>query len=233
MTNARTVLRLGGLVWLIATVPALTTARAQELVVTRDGRVLRNARVEHVDPDGIAYRHNLGDTKVAFEDLSENIRRAYGYDPKKAADFRRQQQEQAEAERRLVAESEARHREALAKRAAELANAAAAVAANKDGFTYAPGAQGDPAGEVARRAAASVAAQAEQWERVRARLNDNSLLGNPLWEKSPVGSVVNILDRRIGEIGNGEDAFFTPNYEKRQFADLYQYPPPSQSPTGR
>ena len=199
------------------------TVRAQELVVSRDGQVLRNARVEHVDPDGITYRHNAGDTKLAFEDLPESVRRANGYDPKRAADFRRQQVERAEADRRTVAESEVRHREALAKRAAELA---AVAATTETGFTYAPG-TGTTGADAAttRAAAASVAAQMERWERVRARLNDRSLFNNPLLEKSPIGSVKNILDRRPGEFGSGENSFFTPNYEKRQFSELYEKPP--------
>ncbi len=198
-------------------------ARGQELVVSRDGQVLRNARIEHVDPDGITYRHNAGDTKLAFEDLPESVRRAHGYDPRRAEDFRRQQAERAEADRRMVAASEARRREAVTKRAAELA--AVAATATATGFTYAPG-TGAGAGDVnARAAAASVAAQMEKWERVRGRLQDNSLLGNPLWAKLPIGSVQNILDRRPGEFGSGESAFFTPNYEKRQFSELYEQPP--------
>ena len=202
------------------------TARAQELVVSRDGQVLRNARIEHVDPDGITYRHNAGDTKLAFEDLPESVRRANGFDPKRAADFRRQQVEKAEADRRVVAESEVRHRETLAKRAAELAAAATAATTAETGFTYAPGTGATGAdAATTRAAAASVAAQMERWERVRERLKDHSLLNNPLLEKSPVGCVQNILDRRPGESGNGESSFFTPNYEKRQFADLYEKPP--------
>ena len=218
--RARHVLGLG----LLLLAGGMVTACGQELVVSRDGQVLRNARIEHVDPDGITYRHNAGDTKLAFEDLPESVRRAHGYDPKRAADFRRQQVAQAEADRRTVAESEARHREALAKRAAELA--AVATATTETGFTYAPGAGATGAdAATTRAAAASVAAQMERWERVRERLKDHSLLNNPLLEKSPVGCVQNILDRRLGESGNGESAFFTPNYEKRQFADLYEKPP--------
>lgn len=215
----------GFLPLLLLTAPAFTPATlAQELVVSRDGQVLRNARVEHVDPDGITYRHNNGDTKVSFEDLPESIRRTHNFDPKRAADFRRQEAERAEADRRMVAESDARHREALAKRAAALA---AVATTTETGFTYAPG-TGNGAGDVAvRAAAASVAAQMERWERVRARITESerSLLGNPLWSKVPVGPVQNIIDRRPGEFGNGESSFFTPNYEKRQFSELYEKPP--------
>ena len=196
---------------------------AQELVVSRDGQVLRNARIEHVDPDGITYRHNTGDTKIAFEDLPESVRRANGFDPKRAADFRRQEAEKAEADRRMVADSEARRREAIAKRAAEMA---AVAKTTETGFTYAPGTGSNSADANARAAAASVAEQMEKWERVRARLSEDqrSLLGNPLWAKSPIGSVQNIIDRRPGEFGSGENSFFTPNYEKRQFSDLYEKP---------
>jgi hypothetical protein len=51
------------------------------------GKVLVNARILSVDPDGLRVSHEYGVSKVAFADLPEALRRQFPHDPVAAADF--------------------------------------------------------------------------------------------------------------------------------------------------
>jgi hypothetical protein len=71
------------------------------------GKVLVNARILAVEPDGLRLRHDSGVSKIAFADLPESLRKQFPHDPKKAAEF--------------AAKAEAANREAI--QAAELERA--------------------------------------------------------------------------------------------------------------
>ena len=58
---------------------------------TLDGRVFHNCQVSRVDPDGLCILYPGGGAKVKFSNLPESVRRAYGYDPRKAAAYERAQ----------------------------------------------------------------------------------------------------------------------------------------------
>jgi hypothetical protein len=51
------------------------------------GKVLVNARILAVEPDGLRLGHEFGVSKVAFADLPASLRSQFPHDPKKAAEF--------------------------------------------------------------------------------------------------------------------------------------------------
>jgi hypothetical protein len=51
------------------------------------GKVLVNARILAVEPDGLRVSHEFGVSKVAFADLPESLRRQFPHDAAKAAEF--------------------------------------------------------------------------------------------------------------------------------------------------
>ena len=84
-----------------------------EDLTTVSGKKYTGVTVTRVEPNGISITHDDGLAKVSFADLSEELRKKYGYDPKKAADFTQTE------------------REAAARRAAATANDAAVTKAAK------------------------------------------------------------------------------------------------------
>jgi hypothetical protein len=51
------------------------------------GKVLVNARILAVEPDGLRLSHESGVSKIAFADLPESVRQQFPFDPVEAADF--------------------------------------------------------------------------------------------------------------------------------------------------
>ena len=116
-------------------------------LVTRSGKVYKQARVFRVEPDGITYMYVGGMSKIDFTELPDAVRKQYNYDPKAAAAFAQadeaaQAQAQAEgaqqmqtvARRTLVAQinssGDVERQAAADKAAAADAIKAKAIAAN-------------------------------------------------------------------------------------------------------
>ena len=81
-------------------------------ITTREGKTYHAAMVERVEPDGIILSYKptgggLGNAKLKFAILPENLQREYGYDPHKAAAFETDQvQAQQELQQKLWSEYE-------------------------------------------------------------------------------------------------------------------------------
>jgi hypothetical protein len=57
-------------------------------IATVTGAIYKNVRVEKAEPDGITVsytpaRGGMGITKIYFDDLSDDMRQRYGFDPEK------------------------------------------------------------------------------------------------------------------------------------------------------
>ena len=100
---------------------AVWAVRGEDLV-TRSGTTYRDVRPVRVEPDGVTWRHAEGAVKVDFDDSPEAVRRAYHYDPAKAAAYR-----QTQAGARAHADEQAR-RDATQHATRQQARAQAAVA---------------------------------------------------------------------------------------------------------
>jgi hypothetical protein len=73
-----------------------------------NGKVLKNAKVTKVEPDGLKIVHEDGVGKVPAELLPDELRAKYSFDPQKAKAFRKKtEEEQIEAAKRLRKEREA------------------------------------------------------------------------------------------------------------------------------
>ena len=94
-----------------------------------DGTVFRQVRVLEVRPDALVLAHDRGTAMADLEKLPRGIRARYGYDPSKAAAYRKREavarQAAAEEDRRLIAAHEER-KQALARAQWEAADAATA-----------------------------------------------------------------------------------------------------------
>jgi hypothetical protein len=79
-----------------------------------DGTVLRGVRVTEVRPDALVVAHDKGVAMADLAKLPRAVRVRYGYNPRKAAAFRKQEADTrrmtAEENRRLVAAHEQRKR---------------------------------------------------------------------------------------------------------------------------
>lgn len=72
-----------------------------------DGKVLKNAKVTRVEPDGLRIMHADGISKVPHESLPADLQAKYNFDATKAAAFRKQSAaEQMEAQKRMREERE-------------------------------------------------------------------------------------------------------------------------------
>ena len=101
-------------------------------LTTLGGKKYKNFAVVGVEADGISISHADGIAKIPFTDLSEELRRKYGYDPAVVAAAAKQRAEAAaklESERTKAAEAAMKQRtEAAAKQAKDAEDAAAAKA---------------------------------------------------------------------------------------------------------
>jgi hypothetical protein len=57
---------------------------------TPDGKEYKHAKVSRVEPDGIVIKFSGGIVKIPFTELSPEIQKKYGYDPKAARDFQQE-----------------------------------------------------------------------------------------------------------------------------------------------
>src|SRR6266516_3525057 len=74
---------------------------------TIDGKEYENVTVSRVEPDGIVLTFSGGIVKLPFTELSPEIQKKYGYDPKAAGDFQKQVYEAGVTRAREIAESQA------------------------------------------------------------------------------------------------------------------------------
>jgi hypothetical protein len=91
---------------------AQTDARFPSQITTSDGTLYKDAVKLRVDPDGILVRYQpvdggIGLAKLKFRDLPEDLQKQYGYDPKGAAEFEKQEAQAADQLRSQAAASEA------------------------------------------------------------------------------------------------------------------------------
>jgi hypothetical protein len=80
---------------------AQTDARFPSRVTTRDGTEYKDAVKLRVYPDGILVSYHpaaggIGLAKLKFQELPEGLQKQYGYEPKNAAEFEKQQAQAAE-----------------------------------------------------------------------------------------------------------------------------------------
>src|ERR1039457_5826623 len=91
---------------------AQTDARFPSQITTSDGTLYKDAAKLRVDPDGILVSYQpvdrgIGLAKLKFRDLPEDLQKQYGYDPKSAVEYEKQQTQAAEQLRSQVAVSDA------------------------------------------------------------------------------------------------------------------------------
>src|SRR5205823_11332178 len=90
---------------------ALQLAAADDFT-TATGQEYKNVTVSRVEPDGIVITFSGGIVKIPFTELSPEIQKKYGYDPKASADFQQQTyQADVARTRQLSAAMEKRRRE--------------------------------------------------------------------------------------------------------------------------
>ena len=79
-------------------------AESFDTLTTTDGKTFYQVKITSTDPGGLHFMHRDGAASVPFEKLPSDIQKKYGYDPEKAADFRRQLEAKSEAAQARVAE---------------------------------------------------------------------------------------------------------------------------------
>ena len=98
------------------------------------GESYENVKLEAIEPDGITISDSGARKKILFTEVSEEVRKFLGYDPKAAAEYIEEKKEREEQERRLAAakiaqekqlEAERRKRQEMAQAAAQTARARA------------------------------------------------------------------------------------------------------------
>jgi hypothetical protein len=90
---------------------AQTDARFPSRVTTRDGTEYKDAVKLRVYPDGILVSYHpaaggIGLAKLKFQELPEGLQKQYGYDPKNAAEFEKQQAQATDQWRSQMAASD-------------------------------------------------------------------------------------------------------------------------------
>ena len=96
----------------------LTSVAFADDFKTVDGKEYKNVKVSRVEPDGIVITFSGGIVKIPFTDLSAEIQKKYGYDPKAAGDFQQQTYRADVARARQLTEAmekRQQEREALSK----------------------------------------------------------------------------------------------------------------------
>ena len=74
-------MRLGLLIICGAAMPMLVIA---DDIKTLTGTEYKSAKISRVEPDGIVIVHSAGIVKIPFTELSDDLKKKYGYDPEKA-----------------------------------------------------------------------------------------------------------------------------------------------------
>ena len=72
-------------------------------LVTADGQIFRNVRVDREEPDGLTFRHDGGVTKLQFPALPEDLQKQYKYDYQAAMKYRRDMTAQKKREQEEAA----------------------------------------------------------------------------------------------------------------------------------
>jgi hypothetical protein len=75
----------------------LASAARSEDFKTTDGREYKNATLSNVEPDGITILMSSGIVKLYFKELPEVVQQKYHYDPVKAAEFTKSEEEKQRA----------------------------------------------------------------------------------------------------------------------------------------
>ena len=80
---------------------AQTDTKFPSQITTSDGKLYNGAEKLRVDPDGILVSYQpvergIGLAKLKFRDLPDDLQKQYGYDPKSAAEYEKQQAQAAE-----------------------------------------------------------------------------------------------------------------------------------------
>src|SRR6266516_5351892 len=82
---------------------------------TIDGKEYENVTVSRVEPDGIVLTFSGGIVKIPFTELSPEVQKKYGYDPKAAGDFQQQTYQADVLRARQLAEAREKQAEETAK----------------------------------------------------------------------------------------------------------------------
>lgn len=99
----------------LAILAALSTSIAlADDFKTIQGKEYKQAKVSRVEPDGIVIKFSGGIVKIPFTELSPEIQKKYGYDPKAAGDFQRQTYQADIATARKSAEAVEKRQQAQA-----------------------------------------------------------------------------------------------------------------------
>jgi hypothetical protein len=91
---------------------AQTDAKFPSQITTSDGTLYQDTAKLRVDPDGILVKFQpatggIGLAKLRFQVLPEDLQKQYGYDPKSAAEFEKQQAQATDHWRSQTAASDA------------------------------------------------------------------------------------------------------------------------------
>lgn len=197
------------------------SGQAEDLT-TLSGVTYANVRLTRVEPDGLTYMHSLGVCKLAFTDLPESLRRAYNFDPQRAAAYTKESAERAAAraarDRQLIEAAEATRLATATARATNpaaspagtngsAANANAPTTVTGASFTYGAERSVDRLTEQAIR---SVSAQVDAARQQEAIKNAPTVWDAKLWRYVPFG----LVD------GRGREEFLLPSYLRRENAAL-------------
>lgn len=91
-------------------------------IKTANGKVYKKVIVRKVEPDGISIMHETGAAKLLYDDLSDELQEAFGYDPEAAEEYQRTAQAHSRA---AEAEKNSAQAEGEYKRAMDAAKNAA------------------------------------------------------------------------------------------------------------
>lgn len=97
---------------IILSLVALQLASADDFK-TITGQEYKNVSLSRVEPDGIVITFSGGIVKIPFTELSPEIQKKYGYDPKAAADFQQQTYQGDVARNQQVAAAMEKRRQEL------------------------------------------------------------------------------------------------------------------------
>jgi hypothetical protein len=181
----------------------LGLAHAEDLKLT-NGTVFREVKVVEVRPDALIFKHKGGMAMADLEKLPPATRTRYGYDARRASDYReretaKRQAEATEAVRLVAADEERKMAQARAR-----FESAAGASGGRDGdlgeLSFSPGV--GAADRISAATAASVGAQIERVTAAReeAARAELTFWGSPMW-KHPI---VQILGGLLGAGKSGD-----------------------------
>ena len=113
---------------LLAVMPAFGGPKNYGTITTKAGKSFFECKITRIYPDGVGFTHREGAAKIAFKDLPEKLRQEFRYDPRKEAEYQREQAAQREEERKRAKLHEIAMEEKLAEARMAEAGYFAAVA---------------------------------------------------------------------------------------------------------